>query len=425
MTAAKRAAPITAFVHLAYGFDATAWEARWRDGTLLGINERLPYGYNRAEDYGFKVQYSTDRTENLIGKALRYAARFLLGFDFVHAYRNRTGILDADVVWTHTESQYLAIGLLFKILRPRRRPKLLGQSVWIMDAWHRFGPPRRWFYDWLIGETDVLTFHSPLNLARAVQAFPGRRCQLVRFGISSEHRAAPMPRRDKHVLRVLALGNDRHRDWTCLIDALGGLDGIEVTICSQMVSRRAINRFGNIKVMHPSHNVELEKVLTASDVMVVPLTENLHASGLTVVQEAASFGLPIVCSRVGGLDAYFPDDSILFVPPRSPQALRAAIQRLQADPDFAFRLAARAQAHLSETGLNSLSYILDHVRLSRDLLDEDAGRPARTGGKARPIAGSDPQQDHPRDAPPGRGGQPVAFEGSTTRLNQAPARKSR
>ena len=310
MTAAARVAPIMAFVHLAYGFDATSWETRWRDGTLLGVNERLPYGYNRAEDYGFKVDYSKDKAETLVVKALRYAVRLLLGFDFVHAYRNRAGILGADVVWTHTESQYLAIGLLFKILRPRRRPKLIAQSVWIMDAWHRYLPPKRWFYRWLIGEADVLTFHSPLNLARAVQAFPGQRCQLVKFGILSEHRAAPTRRGGSHVLQVLALGNDRHRDWTCLIEALGGLDGVEVTICSRTVNRRVSNRFSNIRVMQPSHNVELEKVLTASDVMVVPLTENLHASGLTVVQEAASFGLPIVCSRVGGLDSYFPDDSI-------------------------------------------------------------------------------------------------------------------
>ncbi len=39
--------------------------------------------------------------------------------------------------------------------------------------------------------------------------------------------------------------------------------------------------------------------------MVVPLKPNKHASGITVMEEAALHGLPMVVTDTGGLKAYF------------------------------------------------------------------------------------------------------------------------
>ncbi|HTO64817.1 MAG TPA: glycosyltransferase family 1 protein, partial [Bradyrhizobium sp.] len=107
---AKR--PIQVFVHLAYGFGVQSWERRWRDGKILGLNEPKPYGYYRAETMGCSVSYSEYREESLAGKLLRLALRVVLGFDLVHAWRNFEAMKNADVIWTHTESQFLAILML-------------------------------------------------------------------------------------------------------------------------------------------------------------------------------------------------------------------------------------------------------------------------------------------------------------------------
>src|SRR5262249_10294705 len=44
--------PIRAFVHLAHGFGAEQWQARWDRGETIGLNERLPYGYFWARQDG-------------------------------------------------------------------------------------------------------------------------------------------------------------------------------------------------------------------------------------------------------------------------------------------------------------------------------------------------------------------------------------
>lgn len=108
-------APIRVFVHLAHGFGAANWQQRWDRGEIIGINDRLPYGYFWAAEDGCAIEHSEDRPEGLFGRLLRLGIRVALGFDFVHAWRNRRGIADAEVVWTHTESQHLAVLLLLRL----------------------------------------------------------------------------------------------------------------------------------------------------------------------------------------------------------------------------------------------------------------------------------------------------------------------
>lgn len=92
------------FVHLSAGQDAEEWTRRWSAGTLIGINERTPYGYARAEAHGCNVVFSRAHAERLPARMLQLGVRALLGFDLVHAFRNRAEIQRADAVWTHTES---------------------------------------------------------------------------------------------------------------------------------------------------------------------------------------------------------------------------------------------------------------------------------------------------------------------------------
>src|ERR1700739_373149 len=100
---------INAYVHLAYVFDAQKWQQDWKSGTKIGLNEEFPYGYHNAAAFGARVTHSTDHNENASQKMLRYALRLLCGFDLVHAWRNRQKLHEADIVWTHTESQSLAV----------------------------------------------------------------------------------------------------------------------------------------------------------------------------------------------------------------------------------------------------------------------------------------------------------------------------
>jgi glycosyltransferase involved in cell wall biosynthesis len=65
--------------------------------------------------------------------------------------------------------------------------------------------------------------------------------------------------------------------------------------------------------------------------------------------EAMAHARPVVASAVGGLpDMVVDGETGLLVPPRDPEALRAAIDRLLADADLRRRLGENARAHIAE-----------------------------------------------------------------------------
>ena len=360
---------VRAFVHLAHGFGARNWRDRQQRGEVVGLNERLPYGYFWAAENGFKVRYSEDDPESLPARVIRLFVRGVLGFDFIHAWRNCGGILDSDVVWTHTESQHLAVLLLLRLRRRRRRrPKVIAQSIWLFDHWPRFLPPRRAFYRWLLSRADLLTVHSPANLQRARALFPHIRSELVLYGIRTDAmRDLPRPAIQSPI-HLLALGNDEHRDWHTAIAAVRGWKDCVLQIASRSLRDNKIRGIGNVTKAAPRSMNELEALYDWTNIVVLPLRRNLHASGITVILEATSYGIPVICTDTGGLRAYFSDDEVLYVPPYDVQELRRAITRLASDDDRRRTQVERARNRIGSKNLSSRSYALRHAELSRELL---------------------------------------------------------
>ena len=379
--------PIHAYVHLAHGFDARTWRARWASGELIGINEASPYGYHRAEQHGVRVTFSHDTAESPPVWLLRSGLRALLGFDLVHAWRHRRQILDADVVWTHTESQHLGVAAVLTVggRRRLRSPRLLAQSVWLFDRWDRLTPFHRALYRRLIRRADVLTVHSTVNLEDAKRLFPHSRAELVRFGICADHALEPEIRVPDGTIHVLGVGNDRHRDWPALLKALGDTESVELRIVSKTIDLTAVSRYPRVEVVDVRDNARLLELYRWADVVVLPLAPNRHASGTTVLQEAVLRGVPAVVSDTGGLRAYFDDDCVAYVPSGDVTRLRSAVLELRDDPARRLRLARAAQARMGPTKLSSESYVRAHCDLS-------TGMVARTEAD-RPGVGTRPDGD--------------------------------
>lgn len=358
-----------AFVLLAYGFGARTRKAKFDAGRLIGLNEPYAYGYFHAAEEGIEVIYGEDAQEGWLGKLGRLAIRAVTGFDFVHAWRQRAEIAAVDIVWTHTESQSLAVGAVWRLLPKASRPRLLFQQIWLIDSWPALGPLRRCFYRWLLAPADVLTFHSPLNTEIASRIFAPQRCELVRYGIVAEPKIAPKRIVPGSVLRVLALGNDRHRDWETLLAAVAGCEDLHLTIISGTVSKALLAGHSNVTLARVTTNEALFAQYAAADVVALCLRSNLHVSGSTVSQEAAVMGVPMVISDVGGLRAaYFDDSCVTYVPPGDPAALRAALREQASDPAAAQARAVRAQARMSSEGLSSRAFARDHALLSFEIL---------------------------------------------------------
>jgi glycosyltransferase involved in cell wall biosynthesis len=359
---------INVFVHLAHGHGGQDWYKRYKNGQSLGINDPFPYGFHRAEEHSCRVIFSVDKAENPVEKLFRLALRLVLGFDFIHAWRNRKGIYDADVVWTYTESQNLAILLLFLITQPKQRPRLIANIVWLFDRWPKFPAPNRWLFRKLLSRADVLTVNCPASLKAARVLVPHVRSELVLFGIRTEEMIRQQPPAFRHPIRIISLGNDEGRDWPTLIDAVKNLEGYHLRIASRKVRRRLVAGAKNIEIVRPRSNGELLGLYEWADVAILSMKPNIHASGITVVQEAVVRGVPVICSDTGDLRAYFSEAEIKYVPVQDPEAIPRAIREFAEDDEARWAYVKRAQARMGTEGLSSHAYIKRHVELSRELL---------------------------------------------------------
>lgn len=358
------------YVHLAYGYSQLTWGRLFDERRLVGINERDAYGYMRAEEMGAEVTSSDDHHEGRLNKLNRLSWRWFLGFDVIHALRNRKKIFNSDVIWTHTESQFLAVLMVYTLMRVDlvRRPKIIAQSVWLIDIWYKQPALRRWLWRQLIARADILTFHSPENLARAREMFPNVRSELVLFGIKPDSVTPNTVADATETVRLIAVGNDRQRSWSTLIEMMRKHADWELRIVSTTCPQKLKGDLSNVIIAGVRDNDELIRLYEAADIAVVPLKPNFHASGITAIQEATLCGLPVVASDTGGLRAYFGDKEVCYVATEDPAALARAVADLAADTAARAALVANAKLRMGPEGLSSEAFVRRHMVISRTLL---------------------------------------------------------
>ena len=159
----------------------------------------------------------------------------------------------------------------------------------------------------------------------------------------------------------------------------------------RLATRRRVPRewhAPNVKIGSASGLAKQHELYAWADVIVVPLRPNFHASGITVMLEAAAVGKPMIVSDVGGLSDYFPHDTAAYVPAFDAQAMRQAADRFVADPVAALACARAAAACLRDRDLTTQAFAEQHVRITRDMLRRR--RTPAAAGLAMPLADSRP-----------------------------------
>ncbi|WP_321895029.1 glycosyltransferase [Paraburkholderia heleia] len=357
-------------VHLFYGADPR----RYRKGENIGSL----YGYHHAESAEFALNYAQDASESTPMRFMRRALKAACGFDFIHAWRNRRAILQSDVIWTHTEQEHLAVALvlLMNAKKGGARPLLLAQSVWLLDRWPGYGALRRALYKRLLARADLLTTLASENAALCGEYF-GREARHVLYGLNTgDFPLRPPAEWTPHTpVRVAAIGNDRDRDWTTLVSALGNDSRYQVRIATR---RRmpASARADNVDIVRVSGIKQQHALYDWADLVVVPLRPNTHASGITVMLEAAALGKPMIATKVGALEDYFDDKAASYVAPFDAEQLRDAAHALVADPARALAQAREACEQLRTRDLTTQHFARQHAQLTREMLHE---RDARNG----------------------------------------------
>ena len=344
-------------VHLDYGRSLKTWEKKFGDGRVW---EKYPYGYQHAVDR-YDLSYSVDKSENAFTRLARLGVYWCLGFDMIHAWRNRTAITEADAVWTHTEHEHLAVALLLRISK-NKKTKLVAQSVWLWDEWPSYSRVRKAIYHWLLARGNAHTTHSQLNRTLAKAVLPEAEVYFVPYGTENINIEGAVTKGPGTKLRVVAPGNDRDRDWATIVKAVRGADNVELRILSRKADAGLASGIPNVSVIRPQGTADLSDHYRWANVVAVPMRRNVHASGLTVTLEAINAGLPAVVTRVGGIDDYF-GNYVTYVEPGDPEQLVEALWESigsSSRPD-------RGRSYVEARGLTAVDFAARHVLITEKL----------------------------------------------------------
>ena len=344
------------FVLLRHGLDPEQWRKRRAEGLAW---DDTPYGYDLAEEF-FDLEWSRDAAESRSARRRRERLQRWLGFDWIHVWRNRRGILNADVVWTHTEREHLAVAVL-RILR-RGRFRVLAQTVWLWDEWPRLPAWRRALARRLLRTHEVEALLSDANAEASRREVPDRTVVMIPFGTADTSTAGASEPGDSPEAHVVAPGNDRHRDWALLEEVARLLPETRFSVFS--AARAATSRSWppNVTIETAASVVDLARVYATASAVALPLKPNLHASGITVANEAMSAGTPLVVSDAGGVGPYVDSPGCHLAPvgdaPGFAEALRAAFAH---DRDA---ITERLRSRRRELGLTQQDYVYRYAWLT-------------------------------------------------------------
>ena len=272
--------------------------------------DRFPYGLETLPE-GWSLAPQPRRRRNRVVDLVRRGVRRLLDADLVGALQRWPSIRDADVIYSHSEADYLGAALLLK-LRRLPQPVLVGHTIWLFADWEELPSWKRAFLRWVMSRVDLFVYNAEPNRTLGERIFPEGRHRYVPFGVSRSFRdAEPWVGGKPEESFVLAVGNDRSRDWTALAQAVAGLPP---ELAVRLATHQTPPGLERATVRPTSSMEELCALYRSAACLVVGLHPNAHAGGITTVLEGAAIGTPVVVADTGGLDAYFDQGEVAFVP---------------------------------------------------------------------------------------------------------------
>lgn len=314
--------------------------------------DRYPYGLETVPK-GVNLNLIHFGTNSPLAINLARILRKLCGFDIASGLWRSRDIARASVIYAHTEREYLAAALALLVQR-NHHTILIGQTIWLWDDWPRLFSLKKKFLHTLLSRVDIFIYNALPNMNAGMKVLPEARHEYVPFGVSSQFFSSEVRVVRKKSL-IVSVGNDIARDWRTLERSLGTLRSshdLNVRVATnRQVFGSDVGTVGRTKSID-----ELIRLYDSAAVVVVPIKDNLHASGITVLLEAAARGCAIIASKTGGLDSYFSDDEIRFIDVGDSCEMTNAIADLLSSPEQAQRLGSSARRRAQEQRYDVASY---------------------------------------------------------------------
>ncbi len=319
--------------------DPRDWAARFARGEVPSL---MPYGIDALHSVGYEtVQASTARGR--VGTKVRDVIEHRSGLVLERPLRAMRQARRVDVVLALLESQ----GTVPAILKghgipPYSRRPLVIWSVWLADDLRTADPATRRRIVRRVEHADLITHMSGRETEILVDAgIPGDRLFPVTYGVSDGYYTPDGTVRD---IEILAVGQDRGRDYRTLVDAVRGTE-LSLDIVGKPENVAGIDLPPNVRIHPPVSLPAYRQLLRRAQVVAVPTRELAYPSGSSVALEAASTGCAVVATGTRALRDYFVDDlQAVLVPEGDVEGWRTALRALRDDPARRDRLGAVARA---------------------------------------------------------------------------------
>lgn len=247
----------------------------------------------------------------------------------------------------------------FYLLLQRLWPRHKRPVVKIDCLWYRSAPFSHFFrkilFRWLDAVVACYVVWSRREITDYASAFdlPESKFFFIPYHTTNVESFAPRNR------GYIFSGGNFARDYKTLAEAVKGLDVQLVIACSNPEVRADLELPANVSLVAVDHG-EFMRLMAESGINVVSLDVSLlHSGGQQTFLNAMAMGKAVIVTDPQGAADYIEDgvDGLL-VPGKDPRQLRAALQRLLNNPEFAAQLGAKAQKKAQDMDTeNSLAAI--------------------------------------------------------------------
>ena len=327
--------------------DLDVWGRRFRDGE---VPAPLPYGVDALAEVGWELT-GARRAADPRWRRWRDLVEHRAGFPIEQAVRGAGEARRSDVVIALLERQGAAAATLRRAkVPPYGSTPLVVWSCWLADDLRSADAAGRQRLKRRFDGADLITHLSrheteiftDLGIAEE-RLFP------VAYGVSHEFYVPGTGERD---IALLAVGQDRGRDYGTLFDAVRGTDLVLDVVCKPE-NLADLDVPDNVRVHGVVPLTDYRRLLQRAQVVVVPTRDLAYPTGSSVALESASSGACVAVTGTRAMRDYFTDgvDSRL-VAEGDVGGWRAVLTELRDDGDQRDRLGAAARRSV-ETRFNA------------------------------------------------------------------------
>lgn len=319
--------------------DLDAWGRRFRAGEVPAA---LPYGVDALTELGWRLN-GARRAERPRWQRGRDMVEHRAGFPIERAVRGSRQVRRSDVVIALLEREGAAASLLRRAkVPPYASTPLVVWSCWLADDIRSATPDQRQRLRRRFEGADLITHLSRHETEIFVDlGISEDRLFPVTYGVSHEFYEPGDGSRD---IQLLAVGQDRGRDYGTLFEAVRGTDLVLDVVCkpenlSDLVVPDNVRLHGVVPLE------EYRLLLQRAQVVVVPTRDLAYPTGSSVALESASSGACVAVTGTRAMRDYFTDavDSRL-VDEGDAEGWRRMLTELREDGAQRQRLGAAARS---------------------------------------------------------------------------------